>query len=366
MTRESPSSRSRSDAMSPADWAQLESMVDALLDTPSQRRGALLAELSGGDANRRAELERLLSECKRPHPLLDQPAARHSRRWSTNTPSTYRTRCATAMITREIGRGGMATVYLARDLLRHSRDVAVKVLRPELAAAVGGSRFLREIEIAARLRHPNIVPLYDSGWVPAAETGFTVVTRPPRPAFSPCAASSDEKRSTSVADTDSGTGALALCPCIERQRLAAAVASHHSVASELAVAHTIDEVAVHSEVDACGEAAEPSTDLRHQANELVHVPVERRQAVQQRIRDRGARPSVGRSTRLCRLDDVYGTQCLCRRLEDDVERPRLTEIDVDAVARDRSEAQATDGDHVRTADVEAERKNRPLWVVVAR
>ena len=91
-----------------------------------------------------------------------------------------------------------------------------------------------------------------------------------------------------------------------------------------------------------------------------------RQAVQQRIRDRGDRPSVGRSTRLCRLDDVYGTQCLCRRLEDDVERPRLTEIDVDAVARDRSEAQAAVGDHVRTADVEAERKNRPLRVVIAR
>ena len=212
MTRESPSSRSRSDAMSPADWAQLESMVDALLDTPSQRRGALLAELSGGDANRRAELERLLSECKRPHPLLDQPAARQFAalvdEHAVDVSDALRDRY---QITREIGRGGMATVYLARDL-RHSRDVAVNVLRPELAAAVRGVGFLREIEIAARLRHPNIVPLYDSGWVPAAETGFTVVTRPPRPAFSPCAASSDEKRSTSVADTDSGTGALALCP----------------------------------------------------------------------------------------------------------------------------------------------------------
>jgi eukaryotic-like serine/threonine-protein kinase len=65
-------------------------------------------------------------------------------------------------IERELGRGGMATVYLARDL-KHHRQVAVKVLRPELAAAIGPDRFLREIEIAARLSHPNILPLYDSG-----------------------------------------------------------------------------------------------------------------------------------------------------------------------------------------------------------
>jgi eukaryotic-like serine/threonine-protein kinase len=63
---------------------------------------------------------------------------------------------------RELGRGGMATVYLARDL-RHARLVAVKVLLPELAHAIGPDRFLREIEIAARLSHPNILPLHDSG-----------------------------------------------------------------------------------------------------------------------------------------------------------------------------------------------------------
>ena len=62
----------------------------------------------------------------------------------------------------EIGEGGMATVYLAHDL-RHDRKVALKVLRPEVAAAVGSDRFLREIRIAARLNHPNIVGLIDSG-----------------------------------------------------------------------------------------------------------------------------------------------------------------------------------------------------------
>src|SRR6184192_3915684 len=65
-------------------------------------------------------------------------------------------------IERELGRGGMATVYLATDL-KHHRQVAIKVLKPELAAAVGPQRFLREIETAARLQHPHILPLHDSG-----------------------------------------------------------------------------------------------------------------------------------------------------------------------------------------------------------
>ena len=65
-------------------------------------------------------------------------------------------------IERELGRGGMAVVYLAHDL-RHERQVAVKVLRPDLAASVGAERFLREIKLAARLTHHNILALYDSG-----------------------------------------------------------------------------------------------------------------------------------------------------------------------------------------------------------
>lgn len=63
---------------------------------------------------------------------------------------------------RELGRGGMAVVYAARDL-RHGRSVAIKVLRPELGEAMGPERFLREIEVAARLNHPNILALHDSG-----------------------------------------------------------------------------------------------------------------------------------------------------------------------------------------------------------
>ncbi len=66
------------------------------------------------------------------------------------------------VIERELGQGGMATVYLAEDL-KHKRKVAVKVLKPELAAALGAERFLREIETTAQLHHPHILPLFDSG-----------------------------------------------------------------------------------------------------------------------------------------------------------------------------------------------------------
>src|SRR5688572_18634372 len=69
---------------------------------------------------------------------------------------------ATYAIERVIGEGGMATVYLAEDQ-KHHRKVAVKVMRPELAATLGADRFLREVEIAAQLSHPHILPMHDSG-----------------------------------------------------------------------------------------------------------------------------------------------------------------------------------------------------------
>src|SRR5687768_2752686 len=65
-------------------------------------------------------------------------------------------------IERELGQGGMATVYLAQDL-RHDRKVALKVLKPELAAVLGGERFVQEITTTAALQHPHILPLFDSG-----------------------------------------------------------------------------------------------------------------------------------------------------------------------------------------------------------
>jgi len=65
-------------------------------------------------------------------------------------------------VDRELGAGGMATVYLAHDI-RHDRDVAIKVLHPDLGAALGADRFLSEIKTTARLQHPHILPLLDSG-----------------------------------------------------------------------------------------------------------------------------------------------------------------------------------------------------------
>ncbi len=63
---------------------------------------------------------------------------------------------------RELGQGGMATVYLAHDL-RHDRQVAIKVVHPDLAATLGPERFLAEIKTTAKLQHPHILPLLDSG-----------------------------------------------------------------------------------------------------------------------------------------------------------------------------------------------------------
>jgi serine/threonine-protein kinase len=76
-------------------------------------------------------------------------------------------------IHREVGSGGMATVYLATDL-RHHRNVAIKVLRPELAPLVGAERFLREVTTTAQLQHPHILPLFDSG----SEGGFLYYVMP--------------------------------------------------------------------------------------------------------------------------------------------------------------------------------------------
>ncbi len=83
---------------------------------------------------------------------------------SAVVPSLARALRSRYTLVRELGRGGMASVYLARDL-KHDRQVALKVLRPEVAAEIGVQRFLREIKVAAQLHHPHILPLYDSGSV---------------------------------------------------------------------------------------------------------------------------------------------------------------------------------------------------------
>ena len=150
----------------PADWRELDPLIDRVLDAAPERRAALIVELSGGDPDRERALAHLVAECERGLPLLDRPAAE---RFSELTVESHHSILPALVadryqVGRELGRGGMACVYLARDV-KHGRDVAIKVIRPELAVTLGHERFLREIEIAARLRHPNIVPLYDSGEV---------------------------------------------------------------------------------------------------------------------------------------------------------------------------------------------------------
>ena len=153
-----------SDSLLPPNWSELAPLVDAVLDAPLEQRAAILDELSRGDPHRREELQKLVMACEADLPLLDRPAAerfaelfdeKRDIQLSSVLGDRYR-------IEREVGRGGMAHVFLARDV-KHGRDVAVKVIRPDVAASLGSGRFLQEIAIAARLRHPNIVPMYDSG-----------------------------------------------------------------------------------------------------------------------------------------------------------------------------------------------------------
>src|SRR5688572_5596065 len=151
-------------SMLPPGWAELAPLLDAVLDAPPERRAETLARLTKDNPDQRVDLERLVKDCERDSPLLGRPAAESFAQLfadesEVQLPDVLGERY---QIQREVGRGGMARVFLARDL-KHNRDVAVKIVRDDIAASVGSARFLQEIAIAARLRHPNIVPMYDSG-----------------------------------------------------------------------------------------------------------------------------------------------------------------------------------------------------------
>ena len=148
---------------SAAEWTRLEAFLDQVVELAPAQRSVLLDQLCGGDAQLRAELSRLLEEFDRHDDLLDQPAgmrfAALLRPVAIQLPEIFGDRYR---IGNEIGHGGMATVYLGHDL-RHDRPVAVKVLRPEVAVALGTERFLAEIKTTANLQHTHILPLHDSG-----------------------------------------------------------------------------------------------------------------------------------------------------------------------------------------------------------
>ena len=148
--------------MTPERWREVDAIVQAALSRAPDVRAAFIIEACRGDAGLRREVEELLAV--RTGGFLARPAAET---FVAETDRAMYTRISAALAGRyvlagELGRGGMATVYLARDL-RHDRSVAVKVLHAELAAVVGAARFLSEIRTTAALQHPHILPLFDSG-----------------------------------------------------------------------------------------------------------------------------------------------------------------------------------------------------------
>ncbi|HET6681647.1 MAG TPA: protein kinase [Gemmatimonadaceae bacterium] len=147
-------------------WRALEPLLDAALAlTPTQRR-AFLEQACAEDDAMRAEVEAMAAECDQDAAHLatrQRPGARNAPTATVEQIGQLREALADRYeLQEEIGRGGMATVFAARDL-KHDRAVALKVIHPEASATLGADRFLREIAIAARLSHPNILPLYDSG-----------------------------------------------------------------------------------------------------------------------------------------------------------------------------------------------------------
>jgi serine/threonine protein kinase len=146
--------------MTPERWQQVKGVFDQVLQRESGERAVFLDEVCGADLALKSQVELLLRADEGASGFLTRPAAGTAsipqERLSVVIADRYR-------LDRELGRGGMATVYLAYDL-RHDRPVALKVLQPELAQALGPERrFLREIRTAARLEHLHILPLLDSG-----------------------------------------------------------------------------------------------------------------------------------------------------------------------------------------------------------
>ncbi|MEO8623836.1 MAG: protein kinase [bacterium] len=151
--------------MTPERWRAVDAILQAALACEPERRVAFIADACDGDFTLRVEVASLLAaHIDAGDDFLERPVAETL---GASSGEVIAQRLTSALdgryaIEREIARGGMATVYLARDL-RHGRLVAIKVLRAEIAAAVGAERFLAEIRVTASLQHPHILPLFDSG-----------------------------------------------------------------------------------------------------------------------------------------------------------------------------------------------------------
>ena len=144
-------------------WDEVEPLLDAALELEPEERGAFLDEACRDDPALRADVSALLMACDLGSTLLAEPAAlAYAPLLADPERAMPRVLGGRYRIVREIGRGGMATVYLADDP-KHGRQVAVKTLHADVARMIGSERFAREIEIAAGLSHPHILPLHDSG-----------------------------------------------------------------------------------------------------------------------------------------------------------------------------------------------------------
>jgi serine/threonine-protein kinase len=155
--------RSALGAPSPERWKEVRAIAESALAMPLEARDAFLSAGCRGDEQLRAEVEMLVRACESAEQspgFLGAPAAALA---ESMLESALREALADRYaLDREIGRGGMARVYLAHDR-RHHRRVAIKLLNPELGAVVGAERFLAEIAVTASLQHPNLLPLFDSG-----------------------------------------------------------------------------------------------------------------------------------------------------------------------------------------------------------
>ncbi len=145
--------------MTPARWRQVKDLFDRVIDAAPEHRDALLDSLCGSDSELRAEVQSLLSSHQVDDELLDRPAAQHfpGDPWEGRRVGPYK-------IIREIGRGGMGSVYLGlRDDDQFRRRVAIKVVKRDVLDSDSLRRFERERETLAFLEHPNIVMLLDGG-----------------------------------------------------------------------------------------------------------------------------------------------------------------------------------------------------------
>ena len=182
-SRRPPGPQGSHGPLTPERWARVRALVEEAIGLPPEARPAFLDASCGDDGALRDRVARLAAACDRAEgswgflarpageiaaPLLgaDEGPATGAPPPSTGPPSAL----AAALADRyavgpELGRGGMATVYVADDL-RHHRRVALKVLDPRLGQMLGAERFLAEIRVTAGLQHPGVLPLFDSGEVP--------------------------------------------------------------------------------------------------------------------------------------------------------------------------------------------------------